>query len=752
MSTAIQPSNSSTPADKHIDRPAGGPDQQIRSLTFDNIWYKVPNKMRGAGHADYITLLKGISGSFEAGKLTAIMGHNGAGKTSFLNLVLGLAQRGSLTSGDIKLNGSHRNSSAWASQCAYMEQDDHVIPQMTVHEYIWFYVSCRSTSLPSAAIAKRIAKSIQDLQIEKIAETPISMISGGERKRMLIAIEFSIDSEVLILDEPTSGLDSHASFNMFHLLKAHAKQTNKIVIVTIHQPGSGLFEMIDKLYFLHMGYIVYSGPTHRLDAWFTSHDLVIPRSLSKSEFLFELFTGNSVFPEIKESSGKVQQIIEAAEQAADRTVQLADTGRDGTVDYSVNLTHIGNIMGRGLRLSVRGGMNVFKTFFTNLFFIPLFFGMSLTYHYILKTSLATILLKKKVEMSIFDPYTALAQLMKPFGVSDEGLNSLFILHSFKNIFLHLPILFLVAGVFFFFEDTAYIKREISLGTYSFLSHIIAVLLTEVLVSIPVLCLACVSMYAAGYSVILRNGSLLAHLFLLNIIARPIAILFSLLADKGFLNMLSSMVKFIVLGFPFSLHLIERASQDTGGITSKLLMGLVPFNWLNGLVFVHIPFGMDIFMRAKKLILAPLEGVLTEETDVILADGTKLTVDAIRQLVFYQLIKVGTSIDQMENVLLSKLPGSITHYRDELSQYAMEADYSRILLALHSSSFLSPSLDSLLSLHEPVNLFKGALGTGKIPYSAGPWLAVLAWLLVFVLLGTMARLCYAQNRKLTLRRN
>ncbi len=89
-------------------------------------------------------------------------------------------------------------------------------------------------------------------------------MSGGEKRRVSIACELVTDPSILILDEPTSGLDSYNALNVVDCLVHLAKNYKKTIILSIHQPRSNIFSMIDRLLLLTKGQMVYSGPSHEV--------------------------------------------------------------------------------------------------------------------------------------------------------------------------------------------------------------------------------------------------------------------------------------------------------------------------------------------------------------------------------------------------------------------------------------------------------------------------------------------------------
>ncbi len=190
-------------------------------VEFTQIEYSVPLKnakrtwtRQGLDAKDSArVILNNVSGRFKAGRLTAVMGASGAGKTSLLSLIAGELTNGKVK-GDISLNGEAIHLKTVKKISGFVFQDDLILGTMTVREAIAMSATLR---LPREMAAEEKSKKVDDiislLNLGKCQNTPIGNayvkgISGGERKRTAIAMELITDPSLLFLDEPTSGLDT----------------------------------------------------------------------------------------------------------------------------------------------------------------------------------------------------------------------------------------------------------------------------------------------------------------------------------------------------------------------------------------------------------------------------------------------------------------------------------------------------------------------------------------------------------------
>jgi len=209
------------------------------------------------------TAVNNVSFSVEEGKLIGILGASGSGKTTLLNLMSGIQKP---TSGTIKINGIDifTNNNAVEGVLGYVPQDDLLIEDLTVFENL-YYAACQCFGNKSKTeIIKLTDQTLINLGLYekrdlKVGSPLNKVISGGQRKRLNIALELIREPSVLFLDEPTSGLSSRDSENLMDLLRDLSLK-GKLIITVIHQPSSEIFKMFDKIIILDQGgYMAYFG-------------------------------------------------------------------------------------------------------------------------------------------------------------------------------------------------------------------------------------------------------------------------------------------------------------------------------------------------------------------------------------------------------------------------------------------------------------------------------------------------------------
>ncbi|MFC2175394.1 ATP-binding cassette domain-containing protein [Bacteroidota bacterium] len=199
----------------------------------------------------------------EAGQLLGIMGASGAGKSTLLNILNGTQAP---TSGSVSINGIdiYQNTETVKGLIGYISQDDLLIEDLTVFENLYFNAKLCFVGYSEFQIRKAVISTLKSLGLYEIRSLKVGSplnkkISGGQRKRLNIALELIREPSILFVDEPTSGLSSRDSENIMDLLKELALK-GKLVYVVIHQPSSDIYKMFDKLMILDTGgYPVYYG-------------------------------------------------------------------------------------------------------------------------------------------------------------------------------------------------------------------------------------------------------------------------------------------------------------------------------------------------------------------------------------------------------------------------------------------------------------------------------------------------------------
>lgn len=254
-------------------------------LVFEDITYSAKPWILSRRKTE---LLKNVSGEFRAGELTAIMGLSGAGKSTLMDVLTGFTTAG--VTGNIMVNSKTRNLNEFRRLSAYIMQNDNLQPLLTVQEAMNVAAELKLTTSHQQK-KQKIDQILVTMSLDTCRHTRTGQLSGGERKRLAIALELINSPPILFLDEPTSGLDSVTSKYCITLLKQLAK-AGQTVICSIHQPSASLLNMIDHLYVVADGNCVYSGSTQNLVPYLSSLGLQCPTHYNPADYLMEICNGD----------------------------------------------------------------------------------------------------------------------------------------------------------------------------------------------------------------------------------------------------------------------------------------------------------------------------------------------------------------------------------------------------------------------------------------------------------------------------
>jgi len=265
------------------------------SYVVENLGYTFKNG--GVG-------LRDVNLAEEHGRLIGIMGASGAGKTTLLNVLSGIE---SPSSGEVRINGInlHKEKDKIEGVIGLIPQDDLLIEELTVYENLYYNAKLCFKDKNEEEIDQMVNDTLQSLGLFerknlKVGSPLNKMISGGQRKRLNIALELIREPSILFVDEPTSGLSSRDSENVMNLLRELTLK-GKLIFVVIHQPSSDIYKMFDKMFILDTGgYPVYYGnPSEsliyfkRLDAQINSEQGECPQCGNLNpEMVFNILDAN----------------------------------------------------------------------------------------------------------------------------------------------------------------------------------------------------------------------------------------------------------------------------------------------------------------------------------------------------------------------------------------------------------------------------------------------------------------------------
>ena len=318
------------------------------NLAWRDVTYDVPvkvkakpvkqsdvNKTQPSSGGDYKRILHGLSGHVRAGQVVAVMGPSGSGKTSLIHVLGGRRESG--VSGSFVINGEvYPNTRSLLGDLGYVTQDDVLLNSLTTKETLMFATRLRlagrkihgdetgKTKSRAKAIEEIVERAIHDFDLSRAANSPIGVvgqggISGGEKRRLVIAMECVHRPKLLLLDEPTSGLDATTALLVCNKLRdiANGEQGSAhraAVVTSIHQPRSSIMPLFDQCVLLADGREVYAGPTYETKpdgslttggvmGWLDDVGYRCPMFQSPPDFLLDLINTRVDEPEVNAVEG-----------------------------------------------------------------------------------------------------------------------------------------------------------------------------------------------------------------------------------------------------------------------------------------------------------------------------------------------------------------------------------------------------------------------------------------------------------------
>lgn len=225
----------------------------MNAVTFDNVRYTYPNAEQ--------PVIKNLSLAFHQGEWTAIIGHNGSGKSTIARLIDGLLlpAAGKVVVNDLEV--TEENLSQIHQQVGVVFQNpDNQFVGATVADDVAFGLENRQ--VPPAEMGPAISRVLTEVGMRSLADYEPSRLSGGQKQRVAIAGILALHPQILILDEATSMLDPAGRQLILHLLQKLHQQGDLTIISITHDPNE--MELADRLVVVDHGQVIRQGPTSQV--------------------------------------------------------------------------------------------------------------------------------------------------------------------------------------------------------------------------------------------------------------------------------------------------------------------------------------------------------------------------------------------------------------------------------------------------------------------------------------------------------
>ncbi|XP_045301839.1 ATP-binding cassette sub-family G member 5 isoform X2 [Leopardus geoffroyi] len=337
-------------------------------------------------------ILKDVSLYIESGQILCILGSSGSGKTTLLDAMSGRLRRTGTFLGEVFMNGRLLHRDQFQDCFSYVQQSDTLLSNLTVRETLRYAALLAVRRCSPGFLQKKVDAVMVELSLSHVADRLIGNynlggISNGERRRVSIAAQLLQDPKVMLFDEPTTGLDCMTA-NQIVVLLAELARRNRIVIITIHQPRSELFQLFDKIAILSYGELVFCGtPVEMLD-FFNGCNYPCPEHSNPFDFYMDLTSVDTQSKEREMETYKRVQMIESAYKESaiyHKTLENIERAKHlktlSTVPFKTKdspgaLSKLGVLLRRVTRNLLRNKLAVIMRLVQNLIMVPVLRAVS----------------------------------------------------------------------------------------------------------------------------------------------------------------------------------------------------------------------------------------------------------------------------------------------------------------------------------------------------------------------------------------
>eukprot|EP01040_Poterioochromonas_malhamensis_P014936 gene14936-16624_t len=233
-----------------------------------------------------------VSDIVQSGQMLAIMGPSGAGKTSLLR-ILTMEAFGGVSEGTVTFNGMQMSPSLFKAKCGLVAQEDYHWAFLTCRETISFAADLLLAGMTVEEKKAHVNNLITKMGLDSCADTLVGNafihgLSGGQKRRLSIAVAILKRLELIFLDEPTSGLDAAAAAGIMEFIGQVTKEEQLITIFTVHQPSTNIYNSFDRIMLLSKGRIAFNGVKNDVTTYLGEIGYPLPDQTNPAEFMLDI--------------------------------------------------------------------------------------------------------------------------------------------------------------------------------------------------------------------------------------------------------------------------------------------------------------------------------------------------------------------------------------------------------------------------------------------------------------------------------
>lgn len=214
-------------------------------------------------------ILRDVSFELHSGEVMAILGSKGSGKKALIDIIGHRITGQGVTKGQILLNDVPLTLRLFQEQCGFVTKKTSFIDGLTVRQML-HYTAKMTLKTSNSLRRQRIKQVLADVAMSPLANVKVTKLTQSESKRLAIALQLIRDPLLLILDDPTQNLDPLNSYFIVSILSNHAKKYGRVVLMTMDKPRSDIFPFLDRVTYLCLGDVVYTGSTRLMMDYFRS--------------------------------------------------------------------------------------------------------------------------------------------------------------------------------------------------------------------------------------------------------------------------------------------------------------------------------------------------------------------------------------------------------------------------------------------------------------------------------------------------
>ncbi|XP_064091004.1 ATP-binding cassette sub-family G member 5-like [Macrobrachium nipponense] len=339
-------------------------------------------------------ILKDVSLEIHGGELMAILGSKGSGKRALLEVISRRAQ--GPTRGQILLNHVPMSLRLFQDSCGYVTHKTQLLEGLTTKQTLEYAAKLSlSSKIGSSMRSTRVRQVLADLALTQVANRSVDHLTPSEYRRLVIGVQLIKDPLVLLLDEPAWGLDPLNTYFVISILSNHAKKYNRIIIVTMEKPRSDILPFLDRVSYLCLGDVVYTGSTRLMIDYFRSIGFPCPELENPLMYYLCLSTVDRRSRErFIDSNNQIAALVEKFKleggpyrkyagpppdvDQSEHKIPLSAYGRPGLFSTLFAL------LGRGFAMMNPAGSVGFQQLFFRLLLLPSFFFLLWNFYFELK--------------------------------------------------------------------------------------------------------------------------------------------------------------------------------------------------------------------------------------------------------------------------------------------------------------------------------------------------------------------------------